>query len=283
MADVTAAGATGAPASQQAGISRPPLLGQGLASATLAGAFLGLAFAGDLPLLLGIVVLQVIMALAFLALVEAPASGGVFLLGALAAGAADAVVWFDDGQIGGLAGVVGLSLVAGLLHQLIRRERSRVTESLADTFVVVVLGCSAACLLAASLQDGGTWPVRAGLAAAGTALLVGRIGDVVLHRPALAFGSTRAWPGLLFALGGGVAAAIAVAGSHLSTAEAALFGLAVAASVAAVDLAMDLAAAELTVAPQDARRVAALRPVSAVLPFTLLGPVILVAVRLLES
>lgn len=266
-----------------AGISRPPLLAQGLVAASVAGALLGLAVAGDLPLLVGIVALQALTALAFLALVEAPASAGVFLIGALAAGAADAVVWFDDGEVGGLAGVGGLALVGGLLHQLCRRERSRVTESLADTFFVVVLGCSSACLLAALLQPGGTWPLRAGLAAAGVALLAGRVGDVIVHRPALAFGATRAWPGLLLALGSGVAVAVLVGGAHLERSEAALVGLVVAATVAATDLLVDLAASELTAAPHDARRVAALRPVSVVLPFALLGPVLLLVVRLIEG
>ncbi len=264
-------------------VSRPPLLGQGLASGALAALLFGLALAGDVPLLGGVVVVQVLMALGFLALVEAPAGGGVFLLSAGAAVAADVVVWVDDGAVGGLAGVVAVALVAGLLHQLCRRDRSRVTESLADTFLVVVLGCSTASLLAAQLHPEGTWPLRAALAAAGVALLAGRIGDAVIRRPALAVGATRAWPGLLLSLGAGVAAAVLVADGHLENGQAALLGLVVAAAVAIADLAIDLAASELTVAPEDARRVAALRPVAVLLPFTLLGPVVLLAVRLLES
>ena len=264
-------------------VPRPPLLVQGLASGLLAVALLGLALAGDVPLLAGVLAVQALVALGFLALVEAPASGGVFVLAAAAAIAADVVVWADDGRVGGLAGVVAVALVGGLLHQLARRERSRVTESLADTFVVVVLVCSAVCLPAALLADEGTWPVRAALAAAGVALLAGRLGDAVVHRPALAFGATRAWPGLLLGLGTGTAAAVLVGQDHLATGRAAMLGLAVAACVAAADLAVDLAGSELTVAPRDARRVAALRPVSLVLPFTVLGPVVLVAVRLLEN
>ena len=262
--------------------SRPPLLGLGLVSAALGAALLGLAVLGDLPLLGGVVVVQVVVGLGFLALVEAPAAGGVALLGAAAMIGADLVVQLDDGRVGGLAGVVAVSLVAGLLHQLVRRHRARVTESLADTFVVVVLGCSAVCLPAALQHSGGAWPVRAALAAAGVALLVGRLADAVVHRPALAVGATRAWPGLLLALGAGVAVATVVADGHLTFSGAALVGLSAAAAVAAVDLAVDLAASELTSSPGDARRVAALRPVSVFLPYTLLGPVVLLAVLLLD-
>lgn len=261
---------------------RPPVLLQGLVSGLLGAGLLGLAVLGDLPLLGGVVVVQLLAALGFLALVDAPASGGVFLLGAAATAGADLVVTLDDGKVGGLAGVVALSLVGGLLHQLTRKERARVTESLADTFVVVTVTCSAVCLVAAQHHAGGTWPTRAALAAAGVALLAGRLGDAVVHRPALAIGATRAWPGLLLALGAGVALATVVTDGHLSTDRAALVGLVAAAAVAAVDLGVDLAAAELTSATTDARRVAALRPVSLFLPYALLGPVVLLAVLLLD-
>ncbi|MCW2601300.1 MAG: hypothetical protein JWM02_3129 [Frankiales bacterium] len=258
--------------------ARLPRLAQGLASLAVGAALLGLAVLGELPLLAGVVVVQLLVGLAFLALVDAPASGGVFLLGTTATIGADLVVQLDDGRVGGLAGVVALSLVAGLLHQLMRRERSRVTESLADSFVVVVLACSAACLPAALQHTGGVWPVRASLAAAGVALWAGRVGDAVLDRPTLAVGATRAWPGLLLALGAGVAVASLVASGHLTPGRAALVGLAATATVVAVDLALDLAAAELTTSPADARRVAALRPLSVLLPYALLGPVVLLSV-----
>ena len=67
---------------------RPHLLLSALASAAVSAALMGLAHAGRLPLELGVAVLQVLLVLAFLALVEAPAAGGVFLLGTAAAAAA---------------------------------------------------------------------------------------------------------------------------------------------------------------------------------------------------
>ena len=52
------------------------------------------------------------VALAFLALVDAPASGGAFLVSAGATVAADVVILVSDGRVSGLAGVVGLAFVA---------------------------------------------------------------------------------------------------------------------------------------------------------------------------
>ena len=259
---------------------RPPLLGQGVAGGLLGGLLLALAWAHQDALLAGVAAVQLLCVLGFLAVTEAPAAQGIFLLGIGAATAADVIVVVDDGSARYLGAVVALALVAGLLHQLVRRERSRVTESLADTMVVVTLVVAAAGLAAAARTPEGMWPVRVALAASAAALLAGRIGDRVVHRPALAIGSTRAWPGLLFALGTGVAAAAVVGHGHVDRAP--LVGLAAAAAVAATDLLIDLAAAELTPAHADARRVAALRPTSLVVPIALLGPVVLTAVRLLD-
>ncbi len=273
---------TPAPAVTRPAPRRSALVLQGLASGLLGVALLGLAVLGDVPLLAGVVLLQALSALAFLALVDAPASGGIFVLGTAAAIAADVVVEVDPGRVGGLAGVVALGLVGGLLHQLVRRDRVRVTESLADTLVVVVLVCCAACLPAALLHTSGTWPLRGGLAAAAAALLAGRLSDALVARPALTLGASRAWPGLLLSLGVGALVSALVAGDQVSSSSAASVGLASAACVAAVDLALDLAGAELTPTDDDARRVAALRPVSMVLPYVLLGPVLLLAVVLLS-
>ena len=256
--------------------TRPPLLGQALASGLLGAALLGLAWADDNALLAGVVVVQLLSVLGFLAVTEAPAALGIFGLGLAAAAASDVVVVVDDGRARYLAPVVALGLVAGLLHQLARRDRSRVTESLADTLVVVTLTAAAAGIAAAARHDNGTWPTRVALAAAAAALVAGRVGDAVLRRPVLATGSTRAWPGLLLALGAGAAAA-AVTG-HAD--KAPLIGLAAAAAVVAADLLLDLAAGEISTA--ETRRAAALRPTSLFVPFALLGPVLLAAVRFVD-
>ncbi|MFN2521993.1 MAG: hypothetical protein ABR614_01570 [Mycobacteriales bacterium] len=264
---------------------RPPVLTQGLGGALICAALAGLATLGEWPLAGGVLVLQLLLVLGFLALVDAPASGGAFLVAGGATLVADGVVLGSDGRVSGLAGVVGLGFVGALLHQLIRRKRTRVTESLADTLVAVVLAVAVVPVVALRMSGGGEEAVRVCLVAGGAAFLAGRIGDRVLPRPALALGATRGWPGLLLGLGAGAAAAVAVAGDAGAVAgtRGALLGLAVSASVAAADLAVDLGAAELTAGRRDARRVSALRPVGLVLPVAALAPVAFVAGRLVLS
>jgi hypothetical protein len=260
-------------------IRRQPLLLQGLGPVLLG---LGLALAsqlGVLPFVAALLAVQVFLVLGVLALVDAPASGGAFLIAGGSVLAADGVVLYDDGDVRGLAGVVAVAFVATLLHQLTRRKRSRVTESMADTLVVVVLAVSTACLLALREIEGGVPTVQVALVASGVSLLAARIGDRIASRPMLAVGSTRGWPGLLLGLGSGVAAAVFVAGEGppVTATQAALLGLVCAATVAAGDLAVDLGAAELRAGRRDARRVTALKPSALLLPFALLGPISLVA------
>lgn len=261
------------------------MLTQGLGGALICAALGGLAYLGHVPLAGGVLVLQLLLILAFLALVDAPAGGGAFLVAAASTVAADVVILVSDGRVSGLAGVVGLALVGALLHQLLRKGRTRVTESLADTLVAVVLSVAVVPLVALQMDGGGDDAVRVCLAAGAASLLLGRIGDRVLPRPALALGATRGWPGLLLGLGGGAAAAVGAAGDTSSVAgtRGALLGLAVAAAVAAADLAVDLGAAELTAGRRDARRVSALRPVGLMLPVAALAPVAFVAGRLVLS
>ena len=271
-----------APGTGQA--ARWPLLVQGAAPALLGAALAVASYVGVLPLAVGVFGVQVFLVLAVLALVDAPASGGAFVVAVGATVAADVLVLVDDGDVGSLAGVAGVSVVASLLHQLVRKNRSRVTESLADTLVVVVVSVSAACLLAVRQMDGGDQAVRIAVLAAAAALLGGRVGDRLAARPMLAVGATRGWPGLLLALGAGVAGAVLSAGDGgITGPQAALIGLLVAATVAAADLAIDLGAAELRPTRRDARRVAALRPAGLLLPYAALSPVALVACRLVAA
>ena len=259
------------------------MLTQGLWPAALAVALLGASAAGLLPLAVAVLGVQVFLILGALALLDAPASGGIFLVATGTALVADVLVLADDGRVGNLAGATGVGVVAALLHQLLRRGRSRVTESLADTFVVMVVALAAACLLALRQVDGGEDVLLVGFAAAGAVLLAGRIGDWLAPRPMLAIGSTRGWPGLLLGLGAGVAAAVLVANADsgdLPLRSAALIGLVVASTVATADLAVDLGAAELRAGWRDARRVAALRPTALLLPYAVLGPITLLAGRL---
>ncbi len=262
--------------------ARPSVLLLGLGGAVICLTLAALASINATALGAGLFVVQLILVLSLLALVDAPGSGGAFVVAAVAAAVGDAVVLWSNGRVSGLAGVIGLGLVAGLLHQLTRRGRTRVTESLADTLVAVVLAVSASSLLALRMAGGGRDAVIVCLAAGAGALVAGRLGDRILPRPALAVGANRGWPGLILALGAGAAAAVAAAGDTGPVAgpRGALLGLAIAATVSAGDLSVDLGAAELTAGRRDARRVSALMPAGLVLPFAALAPVAYVAGRL---
>ena len=261
---------------------RLPLLVQGLLPALLAAALSGATVLGELPLAAAVLAVQVFLVLGVLALLDAPAAGGASAVALGTTVVADVAVLRGDGSVVGLTGAVGLGLVACLLHQLARTRRSRVTESMADTLVVVVGSVAASCLLALALTEGGETVLLVSLAAAGAALLAGRVADVVTPRPRLAVGSTRGWPGLVLGLAAGVSTALllAAAGDELPLVSAALVGLVTASTVATADLAVDLGAAELRSGWRDARRVAALRPTALLLPYAVLGPVALLAGRL---
>ena len=266
-----------------AAVPRPPLLQQAALAVVVSAALMGLAHAGGVPLTVGTGVAQLLLALGLVALVEAPAALGVFVIGAGAAVAADVTIRVNDGDVGGLAGVASVALVAGLLHQLVRRNRNRVTESLADTMLLVVLMTGAACLPATLDRVEGEALVRVGLLAAGAALVVGRLTDLLLHRVSVTPDASRGWPGLVLALAVGVAVAVPEAGDHLAHRDAMLVGLACAATAAVADLFVDLAANEVAGSLAEDRRQSALRPVMALLPFALVAPVLLVAARLLEQ
>lgn len=261
---------------------RQPMVLQALGPVLVGGLLLAGALIGPGALVVGVAVVQLLLVLGLLALVDAPASDGIFVISVVAVGAGDALVLRAGGDVGPLAGSVALALVASLLHQLVRRRRERITESLADTLLTVTLVSGVACLVALLDRPGGDEAVAVALAAGTACLLAGRLGDLVLARPALAVGATRGWPGMLLGLGAGVAAAVAVTsvGGDVQGGRAALLGLAVAATVTTADLAVDLGAAELRATRRDARRTSALGPVGLLLPFAALGPVALVAGRL---
>lgn len=255
-----------------------------LAPAAVAVLLLGAALAGPGALAAVLLPVQVLLVLALPVLTQLPGAGAVAVPGVAGAVAADVVVLAGDGAVDGLAEVVALGFVVALLVQLGRRDRARVTESLALTLLALVVASSAACLVALHERAGGREMTVVVLAAAASTLAVGRLGDRVAARPALTAGTSRAWAGLLLGLAAGAAVAVA-AGRELGVAgaDAALLGLAAAAAVAVADLAADLAhlahlAADpaADVAADPPRRSRVLRAAAVLLPFAVLGPVALV-------
>ena len=249
----------------------------------VAGGLVLASLGGPLLLVGSVALAQLVLVLGVLALVEAPGVEGALIVALGAAVASDVLAVLHDGELGGLAGVAGLAFVAALLHQLARRNRVRVTESLADTLVVVLLVQALACLPALRSGAGGREAMLITLAAAVAALVSGRLGDLAFPRPTLVAGSTRTWAGLVLSLVAGSAVAAAAHGAAVSPIGAALLGLAVAAALTVADLTVEFCRPELLASGRADPPVAALRRVGLLLPYALLAPVALLASRLVLS
>lgn len=266
------------------GVSRAefPVVGSGLAAGAVATALAGLALVGTPLLGAGVFVVQVVVALAWLAALDARGSLGAFGIAIAAAATMDAVIGASDGSsIGQAAPVVGVALVVSLLHQLSRRPRPGATLSLAGTISAVGFGLCAASYVALRGELGGDQAAAAALLGAGVALAVGRVADLITTRPAIATGSRRGLLGVV----AGVVAAVGVGAAYGSAADRLGTGvglrLAVIAAVLAViaDIAVDAVLAQAP--PPDERRLSALTPLGVLLPVVLAGPVAYVAGRIL--
>jgi hypothetical protein len=126
---------------------------------------------------------------------------------------------------GSIAGVIGLSVIGVLFHQLVRRDPRGVTGAVALTLSAIVLGAAPALLL----------PLRelpAGRSAAFVAVFAGAIALVVVRLPAGSDVVRR-----LAALVIGIAAALAVGAAKggLSTGHAAAMGACCVVTVLLVD------------------------------------------------
>lgn len=102
-----------------------------------------------------------------------------------------------------------------MVGQLVRGSaRSRVTESLSATVLVVIGVISLASLIVLSRHLAGTQSIEACLLAAAVAVMVARLSDVVLPAPRTSPQVSRGWIGVVLgAMAGTVAAG--VAGSYL--------------------------------------------------------------------
>lgn len=248
-------------------------LGQGLAAAAVGVLLALLSVPGAAVLTVGVGVLQVLLALTVLVVLDAPGRRGAVAMALAAAAVGDVVVLRGHGKVDGLSGVVAVSLVSSLLYQLSRRTaRTQVTLSLVDTVLAVVLGAGAACLLAARHGSGGRATVLAALLAAAACLSSVRLGR------AGAGVRVRSRFGLLIGLvaGGIVGAVVGAVAGDPTAGRGALLGLACAAVVAVADRLV----ARSQLPAGAGRRTAALRPVTVLLPYALLGPVALLAGRL---
>ncbi len=260
-------------------VPRDPPLVQGLTSACVGALLALLALPGPGALLVGVVAVQVLLGLAVLELLEAPGRRGAVLLTAAAVAAGGAVAVLGHGAVDGLGAVVALALVAALLHQLLRRPRTHVTASLTDTMLAVVLVTGAGCLVALRAETGGRPIVTAALLGAAAGLLAGRVADHVGPGVRLLAGS-RGLTGLVAALvAGAVFGAAEGAAAHAPVLGCALLGLTAAGTAAAADLAAEQVLRGVAPRPGTLRQTAT-RHAATLLPYAVLGPVALVAGRL---
>ena len=152
----------------------------------IAGFGLGLAASGGaVPLLVAVAIVQGSLILSWVFGTGLPGRVGAIVIGAAAAGGADATlsVW-PHGQLGTVVAVVGLALAAMFVHQLTRGVvRLRVVESLSDIalMVVAVVGLSALVQLRHELDGNHTSAAVAFVI--GAALVAGQCVDLVAPLP----------------------------------------------------------------------------------------------------
>jgi hypothetical protein len=139
-------------------------------------AVLGIAAAGPVGVLVAAIgLLQLLVAARwFVALDVSAAARGGAVVGAAAAIGADLAVALRDERhpLAPVTAVLGLAMLAAMLHQLLRRDgRDHLTTSLAATVSLAVVGSLGACYLGAQSSRDGTAFVVGGVAAAALAVV----------------------------------------------------------------------------------------------------------------
>jgi sulfur-carrier protein len=254
----------------------------GAGAGLVAGALAGLALLGTAPLAIAVFAVQVVVALAWLAVLDVRGRGGAFVIVVIAAAVMDSVVGAaDEPDIGRAAGVVGVTFVVGLLFQLARRPRIGVTLSLVGIASAATFALCAASYVALRIEGGGDRALVAGLLGAGVGLLVARLADVVLPRPVVLPGSRRGVVGVVVGLG--VAVLVGWAYGHGQDLLGGGNGLRLALVTAVLAIAADVAVdAVLNAAPPgDDRARSALAPLGVLLPVVVCAPATYVAGRIL--
>jgi hypothetical protein len=148
-------------------------------------ALLGGNAAGRAGLAAAVIVVQLVLVVAWLALFgSAPDAAVLVGFGVVASDAL--LLRTRTAGAGSVIGVIGLTVVAMLLYQLVRRDPRSVTTALTVTVSAVVVASGLALLLPLrELAGGGRSAVFAGLLASGAALLVARLlpGPDAVRRP----------------------------------------------------------------------------------------------------
>lgn len=216
----------------------------------LAGALALAAHAGEVPLVLAVLVVQGLLVWGWYDALGVPGrTGGSVLAGAAAVTADVLVLVRDDTRaLTPVAGVLAVAMIGAMVHQLARGDgRERLTESLTATMTLVVLATLGALFVAAEQTLGG--PALVALAALSAAIAAGA--SMVPLPTALVTG--------IVAVGGLALGLLAAGITDLSTGPALMTGAATAATALAAitfvrrvkqpDLATAAALPLLSVAP----------------------------------
>ena len=261
-------------------MTRGPALAVGAAAAVvLAGA----AAAGRSLLVGCVIATQLGLAASWLRAAAIPALGVPLAITVAVAAAVDLLGQAGGGdRLGRLAAVVGVAFLGMLLGELVRRDRSRVTDSLVATASAVVLVVMLASPLALAPSRSGRAVVGATFAAVAAALSVAAVGAAVgAAAGGRADNRLGAAATLILAVvaGGGVGAAYGSVSQHGPRWGVAV-GLA-AALFAAAGWALTAGSTDHSTAPRAAGALRPSAPVMALLPLALAAPVGYAAGRLL--
>jgi hypothetical protein len=169
----------------------------------------------------------------------------VVAVGLATAAAADvAAVWPEKASLAPLGYVTVAAFILGVVGQLLRgAQRTKATESLAATLMVVVGEIAFASLIVLNRHPGGTNASVACLVAAGVAMVVARLTDVVVAAPRSSPQVPRGSLGVVLGAMAGTAAA-AWAGTILvgpSPSKLAIAGFVTATAAVLADLAVSYA------------------------------------------
>lgn len=212
------------------------------------GLLVGLPAAlGDLGRLAAVLVLQLGLVLAWVLVTGIQGFAGSLAVGAASAVAADLLLGLSaHPSLGGLLAVFGVGFVAVVVQQMFRRPRHDLVASLSGAVLLFTAVGALASLLLLGRYGAGDGRAAVALLAAGCALVVGHLVDLVLPRPQLAAGVPQGLPGLVLSVLTGAAVAYLGrgAGNALDGVAAVVYG-AVLGMVASL---MALAAAYLVVA-----------------------------------
>jgi hypothetical protein len=221
--------------------------------------------------IVAVAVLQAALVASWVRATGVQGTAGALLIGAAAAGAADVVLLLPERpELDALAAVLGLGLLAAVVHQMTRpAPRSQLVASLAGVVLLLCAVCALAVLLVVGRLDGGPRAVTGTAVVVGVALVVGHLVDLVLPRPAVAPGVPCGPAALVLAVlaGAGTAVLLGDRGSLEEAVAVVTFGVAIGAVAALTSLGASYVVVE------RAESGWAMAVVQAVLPLAAAAPV----------